>query len=57
MNSTVLAAMMEAAGFASIHLVNLSTAVKMFVNPHFDLLNGPTKSSPHVEKGHVIGMV
>jgi hypothetical protein len=57
MNSTALAAVMEAAGFASIYLVNLSTATKMCVNPPLDFLNGPTKSSPHVEKGQVICMV
>jgi hypothetical protein len=57
MNSTALAAMIEAAGFALIHFVNLSTATKMCVNPPLAFLNGPTKSSPHVDKGQVIGMV
>jgi hypothetical protein len=56
-NSTALAAIMEAAGFASIHLVNLSTAMNMCVNLPFAFLNGPTKPSSHVEKGQVIGMV
>jgi hypothetical protein len=42
---------MEAAGFASTHFVNLSIAMKMCVNPPFALLKGPTKYSPHVEKG------
>jgi hypothetical protein len=50
-NSTTLAAMMEVVGFALIHLVNLSTTMmKMCVNPPFAFFNGPTKSSPHVEK-------
>jgi hypothetical protein len=57
MNSIALAAMIEAAGFALIHFVNLSTATKMCVNPPLAFLNGPTKSSPHVDKGQVIGMV
>jgi hypothetical protein len=57
MNSTALAAMIETAGFALIHFVNLSTATKMCVNPPLAFLNGPTKSSPHVDKGQVIGMV
>jgi hypothetical protein len=50
MNSTALAAMMEAAGFTSIHLVNLFTVMKMCVNPPLAFLNGPIRSSPHVEK-------
>jgi hypothetical protein len=57
MNSTALAAVIEAAGFTLIHLMNLSTVMKMCVNPHLAFLKGPTKSNPHVEKGHVIGMV
>jgi hypothetical protein len=57
MNSTALAAVIEATGFTSIHFVDLSTATKMCVNQPLALLNRPTKSSPHVEKGHVIGMV
>jgi hypothetical protein len=51
MNSTVLAAVIEAAGFTSIHFVNLSTVMKMCVNPPLTFLKRPTKSSPHVEKG------
>jgi hypothetical protein len=57
MNSTALAAVMEAVGFASIHLVNLSIATKTCVNPPFTFLNGFTKFRPHIEKGQVIGMV
>jgi hypothetical protein len=48
---------MEAAGFASIYLVNLSATTKMCVNPPLAFLNGPTRSNPHVEKGQMIGMV
>jgi hypothetical protein len=57
MNSTTLAVVNEVAGFTLIYFVNLSTAIKMCVNPHLAFLNGPTKSSPHIEKGQVIGMV
>jgi hypothetical protein len=51
MNSTALAAVIEAAIFISIHFVNLSTATKICVNPTLAFLKGPTKFSPHVEKG------
>jgi hypothetical protein len=57
MNSTALAVVIDASGFALIHLVNLSTTMKMYVNPPLAALKGPTKSSPQVEKGQVIGMV
>jgi hypothetical protein len=57
MNSMALAAIMEAVSFTSIHLVNLSTATKMCVNPLLAFLKGPTRSSLHVEKGQVISMV
>jgi hypothetical protein len=57
MNSTIFAAIIEAASFTSIHFVNLSTATKICVNPPLALLNRPTRSSPDVEKGQVIGMV
>jgi hypothetical protein len=57
MNSTALAAVMEAVGFTLIYLVNLSTATKMCVNPPLAFLNGPMRSSHEVEKGQVIGMV
>jgi hypothetical protein len=57
MNSTALATVIKAAGFTSIHFANLSTVMKMCVNQPLDFLNRPTKSSPHVEKGQVIGMV
>jgi hypothetical protein len=57
MNSTTLAAVMEAVGFALIHLVDLSTAMKMCVNPPLAFFNSPTKSNPHEEKGQVISVV
>jgi hypothetical protein len=56
-NSTAFTTVIEAADFTSIHFVNLSTAMKICVNPPLAFLNGRTKSSPHVEKGQVIGMV
>jgi hypothetical protein len=56
-NSTALAAVIEVARFTLIHFVNLSTTMKMCVNLHLGFLNRSTKSSPHMEKGHVIGMV
>jgi hypothetical protein len=57
MNYITLAVVMEAVGFTSIHFVNLSTMMKMCVNPHLTFLKGPTKYNPQVEKGQVIGMV
>jgi hypothetical protein len=57
MSSIALATVMEVAGFTLIHFVNLSIATKICVNPRLAFFNGPTKSSPHVEKGHAIGMV
>jgi hypothetical protein len=57
MNSTTLDIVIEAADFTLIHFVNLSTVTKMCVNPPLAFLNGPNKSSPHAEKGQVIGMV
>jgi hypothetical protein len=57
MNSTILAAVIEATSFTSIHFVNLSNVMKMCVNPPLAFLNGPTKSSPHIEQGQIIGMV
>jgi hypothetical protein len=57
MNSTTFTVVIEAAGFTSIHFVNLSTATKICVNPLLAFLNEPTRSSPQVEKGQVIGMI
>jgi hypothetical protein len=50
MNSTAFIVVMEAAGFALTHFVNLSIAMNMCVNSPFAFLKGPNKSSPHVEK-------
>jgi hypothetical protein len=57
MNSTALAIVMEVVGFILIHFVNISTTMKMCVNLPLIFLNGPTISSPHVEKDQVIGIV
>jgi hypothetical protein len=46
-----LAAIMEVVGFTSIHFVNLSTAMKMCVNPPLAFSKGATKFSAYVEKG------
>jgi hypothetical protein len=56
MNSLALTAVIEVDDFTSIHFVNLSTVMKMCVNPLFAFLNGPTKSSLRVEKGQVINI-
>jgi hypothetical protein len=52
-----LATVIKATGFTLIHFVNLSTTMKMCVNPPLAFSNRPTRSSPFVEKGQVIGMV
>jgi hypothetical protein len=52
MNSTILATVMEVAGFTLIHFVSLSTAMKMCMNPPLAFLNEPTRSSPHVKKAN-----
>jgi hypothetical protein len=57
MNYTAFATVIEAAGFTSIHFVNLFTMTKICVNPPLAFLNRPTRSSPHIEKGQIIGMV
>jgi hypothetical protein len=57
MNYTALATVIDTPNFALTHLVILSTAMKICVNPPLTFLNGPTRSIPHVEKGQVIGMV
>jgi hypothetical protein len=46
-----------AKSLASIHLVNLSTATNRWVKPSSNFLKGPKRSSPHIGKGHVMGMV
>src|SRR3954470_11361360 len=58
MKLTAVRAVELVIGIASIHLVNLSTATSRCVRPPFeDFLSGPTMSNPHVENGHVNGMV
>jgi hypothetical protein len=49
-NSTALGTVMEAADFALIHLVNLSTTTKTCVDPPLVFLNGPIKTRPHAKK-------
>jgi hypothetical protein len=44
-------------GFASIYLVNLSTATSRCVKPPGAVLNGPTMSRPQTANGQVSGMV
>jgi hypothetical protein len=56
-NSTASAAIIEAVDFTLIHFVNLSTTTKICVNQPSAFLKGHIKSSPHVEKGQVTGMV
>jgi hypothetical protein len=51
MHSTALEVVKEVVDFTSIHLVNVSIAMKLSVNPPLAFLNGPTRSIPHVEKG------
>jgi hypothetical protein len=57
MNSTALAIVLEVEAFTSIHFMNFFIAMKICVNPPLAFLNRPNRSSPHVEKGQVIGMV
>jgi hypothetical protein len=57
MNSTTLADIIEVAGFTSTHFVNLSTAMKLCVNPPFSFLEWTYQIHPHVEKGQMISMV
>lgn len=46
-----------AIGLALIHFVNLSTATSRWVQPPGTFMKGPTKSSPQIAKGQVMGMV
>jgi hypothetical protein len=46
-----------ATGQTSIHLVNLSTATRMNLQPPGMVQNGPTESRPHMAKGHDGGIV
>jgi hypothetical protein len=44
-------------GFASTHLVNLSTTTSRLVRPPGALLKGHRRSRPHTVKGQVMGIV
>jgi hypothetical protein len=44
-------------GRASIHLENVSTAMSRWVKPLVVLFRDPTKLSPQMANGHVMGMV
>jgi hypothetical protein len=44
-------------GFASTHLVNLSTATSRWVKPQGTFLKGLRRSRPHMVKGQVMGIV
>src|SRR3954464_5654788 len=57
MNVTAVGPFSFLIGFASIHLVNLSTATSRCVMPPRAVLNGPTMSSPQTAKGQARGMV
>jgi hypothetical protein len=46
-----------ARGYASIHLVNLSTTTSRWVKPPDAFLKGPKRYKPHTANGHVMGMV
>jgi hypothetical protein len=46
-----------ARGFASTHLVNLSTAMSRWVKPQGTFLKGLRRSRPHMVKGQVMGIV
>jgi hypothetical protein len=44
-------------GFASIHLVNLSTATSRWVKPPGAFLKGPRRSRSHTANGYIMGIV
>jgi hypothetical protein len=46
-----------ARGFASIHLVNLSTVTSRWVKPLGTFLKGPRRSKSHMANGHVMGII
>lgn len=56
-NDTVSYDLSFVIGFASIHLVNLTTTTSKWVKLLGTFLRGPTKSIPHTAKGQVMGMV
>jgi hypothetical protein len=46
-----------ARGLTSIHLVNLSITRSRWVKSPTTFLKGPTRSRPHTENSHVMGIV
>src|SRR5207244_5418815 len=56
-NSFALAVVIVAIGLASIHLVNLSMAMKRCVKPPDALCRGPTMSRPQTANDQVIRIV
>ena len=56
-NSTAYSDLILPMGRASIHLENLSIATNKWVKPPGAFCSGPTRSSPHTAKDHVMGMV
>jgi hypothetical protein len=57
MKSTACLEPILARGFASIHLVNLSTAASRWVKPPSAFLKGPKRSRPHTTNDQVMGIV
>jgi hypothetical protein len=56
-NSAACSDLMLVTRRASIHLENLSMVTSKWVKPSVVLFRGPTKSSPQMANGHVMGMV
>ena len=56
-NYTACSDLILVMGLASIHLENLSIATSKWVKPPGAFCNGPTRSSPHMAKGHAMEMV
>jgi hypothetical protein len=56
-NSTTCSDLMLVIGHASIHLENLSMATSKWVKPPVVLFRDPTKLSPQIANGHVMGIV
>ena len=56
-NNTAYSDFITVIGQASIHFMNLSTAISKCVKPLGTLLRGPTRSSPQTMNDHVMGIV
>jgi hypothetical protein len=56
-NSTACSDLMLVIGRASIYLENLSMMTSKWVKPPVVLFRGPTKSSPQMANGHVMGII